>query len=1008
MGQATIGGAAVLAGATDVGVDRIVAGGTLGVTAGGLASLTDARAGGDARVTATTIAIGMLTTPAAVTLTGQRIDATTLSGGALTLRAGSGGADLRTATIAGIADVASDAGLGIGTLAAGTAKIVVAGALAADTLTVRDRLDVSASSAQVMRTTVSQGPAVLTATGSDLTLGTATVAGAATLAATGTLAADALDITGDLSGSAAAVRIATANGRGNAGLTASSGGVTLGTATIAGDAALTATGLIDANALTVGRTLTASGGSIAFRQASAGGTTTLTARDTTLAIGEGRFAADASLTARTALTADLLTVGTTLGASADTIGLTNATIGRDATLTARNAALGTFTTTNGALTLNATGDATADTLRIGGRLAATTGSLTARSTTATGDASLTSGSVALTSAAIGGNATVNATGRASADTLDVGGQLTARAATLVLGTAAVRGGPATLTVGTADIGQLTTSGATAITSSGALTASRLDAGTGIAANAASATIGQASARGGDLAVTTTGGDIRLGTATASGVVGLTSSGASIVTGAVTAGTSYRIDAASIALGTTGATARQAGADVTLLARTGAITGLGSTTVAGTRAVTLTAKGTGGAITFAPETVLTSGAADVTLATTGAAALGTVTASAGPIKIDAADAVLTRALTAPTVTLTNVATSGVTRLGDTAVGNETEFGGPATRFDLTNAEIGLIAAPMVTIASGARDVVIGAVGLGATTGSTRFAITATGRVDMLGRFVAAGSTSSRTIAIGNDAAGTTGRTGVIRIASTQADGGRLLVEGAVLELTADRIGAGLDRDFLDAIGYRTATGLDVEQVTQQYVARPTSTLYAPGALGAPPYTDPVLVRSGVLSLTYGRYALFQNTGLPGQQTGVVLGTTTSATGADGARLRLSTPNSPSNAFELFGTIDGISSQATALLGPDRLAVGDGVSPVASRINGCIIGSGGGCLNTNIAQPSLNLFDTSRAEIVRTADDLTLAFDPLIGTNNEALYLDSETSAAATAAECEGDKPCPTNP
>jgi hypothetical protein len=302
------------------------------------------------------------------------------------------------------------------------------------------------------------------------------------------------------------------------------------------------------------------------------------------------------------------------------------------------------------------------------------------------------------------------------------------------------------------------------------------------------------------------------------------------------------------------------------------------------------------------------------------------------------------------------------------------------------------------------VVIGAVGLGGSTGSTRFAITAGGRIDMLGRFVAAGSAPMRTIAIGGENAGA--RTGVIRIAATQGEGGRLLADGAVIELTADRIGAGLDRDFLNAIGYRAIPGLDVETVTQQYVARPTSTLYTPGALGAAPYTDGVLVRSSVLRLTYGRYALFQNTGRPGEQTGVILGTQGAAP-AGGGTLRLSTPNSTANTFALFGTIDGISSQATALLGPDRLSIDATVSPVASRINGCIIGSGGGCLNTSIAQPTLNLFDTSRAEIVRTADDLTLPFDPLIGTNNEALYLDTET-VVPPADDCEGDKPCPPKP
>ncbi len=1035
-------GSATLRAATDLTGDRLTTTGAASASAGRDGTLGTVSVGADAALNATRLlSVGSVDTPATLTLSAAGIDTTALEAGTLSVAAGAAGFKLGSAAVARLATIASTGGAEIGTLDAGTIDIRAPGVLAADLLAARAGLGIVAGSAEIATTRVTGGDARITTGDAGLVLGDVVAAEKLDVSTTGVLTAGTLNVGGGMTATAASISLGQANA-GAATLTAAAGDLAADDVTTTGGLSASATGdatILRARsggdaALLAGRTLTldafetparltlearrivtrtldagnltvragadgadlrttavtgtagiSSGGSLAIGDLTAGAATlaarttlvaqritardrldvsaasvqsartsvtagpaSLTANAGDLTLGSAAFASETALTATGALTADLLTVGRTLTARADSLALRTADVGRDATLDGRTATLGAFTS--------------------------------------------------------GGNVAIDMRDRLAAETLDVGGRLTVTAESLALNAATVRGGDAVLTAGAAEIAALSTSAASRINTRGVLSAGRIDAGTLIDARGASATIGQATARGGDVSLAATGGDLRLATATASGAVGLTGTAAATVTGAVTAGTSYRIEAASIALGATGASARQAGADVTLLARAGAITAQGSTTVAGARAVSFTANGTGGAITFAPDTAITSSSADVALATTGAAALGTVTASGGAIRLNAADAVLTRAVSAQTVTLTNVASTGVTRLGDVALGNETEFAAPATRFDLSGAETGLIAAPVVTIASGPRDMVIGALALAATTGSTRFAVTANGRIDMLGRFVAAGSPATRTVAIGSE--GSAGRTGVIRIAATQADGGRLLVDGAVLELAADRIGAGLDRDFLDAIGYRTNPGLDVDTVTQQYVARPTSTLYTPSALGAAPYTDGVLVRSGVLRLSYGRYALFQNTGRPGEQAGVTIGTLGAAP-PSGGTLRLATPNSSNNTFALFGTIDGISSQATALLGPDRLSVDPAVSPVASRINGCIIGSGGGCLNTSIAQPTLNLFDTSRAEIVRTADDLTLPFDPLIGTNNEALYLDTETVAPA-ADDCEGDKPCPTKP
>jgi hypothetical protein len=80
----------------------------------------------------------------------------------------------------------------------------------------------------------------------------------------------------------------------------------------------------------------------------------------------------------------------------------------------------------------------------------------------------------------------------------------------------------------------------------------------------------------------------------------------------------------------------------------------------------------------------------------------------------------------------------------------------------------------------------------------------------------------------------------------------------------------------------------------------------------------------------------------------------------------------------------------------IVVGGQVSRGASRANGCLIGSaGGGCLSASIVQPTLSVFDSSRADVFRSGDDLTLPFDPLVGTSNEALFSDIASAVAIGA-------------
>jgi len=245
-----------------------------------------------------------------------------------------------------------------------------------------------------------------------------------------------------------------------------------------------------------------------------------------------------------------------------------------------------------------------------------------------------------------------------------------------------------------------------------------------------------------------------------------------------------------------------------------------------------------------------------------------------------------------------------------------------------------------------------------------------------------------------------RAGVLRVATTSGGGGRLLVDGGTLELRADAIGVGMDTGFLDAIGVKDGT--PAIEVATRYVAQPGSALYN-ATLGNPLglYGDPVTVQAGRLVVRYGGFALFQNTGHSGTTGGVVLG-------RDGQERTLELyAAAPANAVALFGSVNGISGTATSLLGSNTLVVGDGVSRADSRANGCLIGSvGGGCLSASLAQPTLNIFDSSRLDVFRTSEDLTLPFDPLVSTSNEALFSDI-AGLGADIGLLTPDAPCPPN-
>ena len=492
--------------------------------------------------------------------------------------------------------------------------------------------------------------------------------------------------------------------------------------------------------------------------------------------------------------------------------------------------------------------------------------------------------------------------------------------------------------------------------------------TTVAAN--TATIGTVNA-GGALAVTTRTGDLTLGNATSGGASTVTVATNAAITSLAATG------AATIAANTATIASATAGGALTVTTRTGDLS-----------------FGQGGGGTTATFDV----AGVATLASAGTVyAGGTSPAAANLLRLTARDANIQGAVRAFGVTITNRGT-GLLRLGESTEGT--------AGFDLSTTEVNRIASTNLTLDGATRGVKIGAFPLATTEGSKTFEVLTTGQIDVTGTFQTSGA--GRTIRLGgntsliaavtNQATTTADKASFIRVAATAGGGGRLYMGDADLDLRAIRVAVGQDAGFITTIA-----NLAVTDVVNQFVAQPSSALFSPLNGGGQLYTVQDLVKASSLSIIFTDYALFQNTGLSSDTAGVVLDK------ASGAALRLtSSGGGAANTFAMFGTINGRSSSAAALLGPDVIVIDD-LNRGNTRLNGCLVGSGGGgCLITSITPPTVGVFDPNTINLFRSADDLALAFDPVVGANNEALFSDLGTidfvPGTEEGADCDGDENC----
>ncbi len=388
--------------------------------------------------------------------------------------------------------------------------------------------------------------------------------------------------------------------------------------------------------------------------------------------------------------------------------------------------------------------------------------------------------------------------------------------------------------------------------------------------------------------------------------------------------------------------------------------------------------------------------DATLASLGKATLGTagmpdnaLTAAGKAISLTASDAEINGKVAGASIKLVDrAAAANPMRLGDGTSGS----GG----FALSTAEINRLEAPIVVLDAGTgtglthQDTAIGNLSLTNAVVKS-FAVNSLARVDLTGNLTVPSGAADQALRLGGTATDTD-KAGVIRIAAApDGTGGRIAIGAATLELRAVNIGAGQDAGFLSQIGI--TAGSTASATPAAMVSNPGSALYnaligPAGSTGGLLYTPAgqTIIQAGKMTIRYSGFALLQNTGLPGLNSGVELAAlSTPAAPA----LRLIGPNPPdAGAFAMFGKINGVGDTPAALLGIAVIDV-SAIDRTSSRINGCLIGSGAGCLTTLAVTPTLGNIDPVRGNIFFAQPDFELPFDPLVGTNNDSLFGDVGT-------------------
>jgi hypothetical protein len=418
---------------------------------------------------------------------------------------------------------------------------------------------------------------------------------------------------------------------------------------------------------------------------------------------------------------------------------------------------------------------------------------------------------------------------------------------------------------------------------------------------------------------------------------------------------------------------------------------------------------GGANLRTGENAASPGGSAVTLVAGELAQLGNVAAGTS-VNISSNAIELIGDLTAPTVNLTNLAErSNPTRLGGSGVDGDVRPApgqaepGSIPQYVLRTDELNRISANVLNIQSGTQAVTVQDALLDNDVGRNNLRIITTGRVDVTGTVSAAGSVDGRIIQIGGTMAAANAQdpatlASAIAITAQSGGGGRLLAGNANLDLRGERIVLG-QANLVTAVEGRS--GADV---SRDLISNPNSILYnVTAGGGGTAFSDLNVLTANSLTVTYSQFAVFQNTAGPlAQPSGATIN---DLNVLDSLNLG-STGETAPNGFALFGTINGRGGNNAALLGPDVIRL-QNVNRSNTRINGCLVGSGGGgCLITQVGTVPLNQFDENAANVLQTAEDFQDPFDPIVGTNNEALFISgSVDEPVEPEVDCESD---PQNP
>ncbi|MFY7837303.1 MAG: hypothetical protein ACOVQ0_13605, partial [Novosphingobium sp.] len=349
--------------------------------------------------------------------------------------------------------------------------------------------------------------------------------------------------------------------------------------------------------------------------------------------------------------------------------------------------------------------------------------------------------------------------------------------------------------------------------------------------------------------------------------------------------------------------------------------------------------------------------DAAITAVGAITLNGAVKAGNAVNLKASNAAIGADVTTKTITVFNSgAATGKLAIGDGVTTTAADFA-------LSRAEAArLKASDTLTLGSdAAHNVEIG--GVEFSVPKTVIVPTSGKRIDVTGRIVFDGDT---TLKLGSS--GTT----IIQLSTTK--GGSIASDGGVLELSAANIVSGADdfaADLSAVTGSASSTGSRDAAFAMNI--NPGSKLYSPTAI-----TNETMIDVGSMKVTFSGFAMFQNTGTSLIGTGVALGN------GNPTSIALDIANTSTQpVFAAFGSINGIINAATALLGNPPLAHYDNVS--ASRINGCVIG-GGNCQSVQNLTPALNALDNIRTTIFTVKPDFQVPFDPLVGTNNDALFDD----------------------